>query len=193
MRKNLLIVLAASIGINFLMPMQANAELVCRLCPFSCVDTGARDEDCGDNYMRRNGKCCVDLDNRGLDALKEHDRRQRGGYYPDQVSGGGYRPGSHHYDSGYDSNYRDRDGDYNDHGYNDHGYNDHGYGRPNRPSYDPRRTDPGAYDDRNGYQPGDCPAGYHVNERACTADERRRGCNDLRSRSGQTCVGWNQR
>ena len=55
------------------------------------------------------------------------------------------------------------------------------------------RTDAGAYDDRNGYQPGDCPPGFHVNDRPCTPDERQRGCNDMRSPSGQTCVGWNQR
>ena len=56
-----------------------------------------------------------------------------------------------------------------------------------------RLNDPGAYDDKNGYQPGDCPVGYHVNDRPCTNDERRRGCNDVRSPSGQTCVGWNGR
>lgn len=72
------------------------------------------------------------------------------------------------------------------------------YGR--HPRYDredrygrSRYNDPGAYDDKNGFQPGDCPVGYHVNDRPCTNDERQRGCSDLRSRSGQTCVGWNQR
>lgn len=56
--------------------------------------------------------------------------------------------------------------------------------------YDSRQRDPGAYDDRTGYNPGDCPSGFHVNERKCTDDERRRGCKDMRSPSGLTCVGW---
>lgn len=56
--------------------------------------------------------------------------------------------------------------------------------------YNSRRNDPGAYDDRYGYNPGDCPRGFHVNERNCTHDERRRGCMDLRSPSGRICVGW---
>ncbi len=53
-----------------------------------------------------------------------------------------------------------------------------------------RRNDPGSYDDRYGFRPGDCPPGFHVNERNCTNDERRHGCMDQRSRSGQICVGW---
>ncbi len=59
-----------------------------------------------------------------------------------------------------------------------------------RPIY---RNDAGAYDDRQGYNPGDCPTGFHVNDRTCTPEERRRGCNDMKSPSGRTCVGWHQR
>ena len=60
-------------------------------------------------------------------------------------------------------------------------------------SYNSRSNDAGAYDDRAGYNPGDCPSGFHVNDRKCSDDERRRGCNDMKSRSGLTCVGWHQR
>lgn len=185
--KSALFVLAG-ITAPALIPSNASADLVCRLCPFNCEDTGARDQDCGDRYQRRNGKCCVDLDDRGLDALRETDRRRyssgySGGYGSNSNVANGYRPD---YSGGYSWDRGDRDG---------------GYNRPNRPNsydnryeneYDRRRTDPSAYDDRNGYQPGDCPTGYHVNERECNPDERRRGCHDMRSRSGQICVGWNR-
>ena len=57
-------------------------------------------------------------------------------------------------------------------------------------SFNDRRNDPNAYDDRTGFSPGDCPRGYHVNDRPCRDDERQRGCQDTRSRSGKTCVGW---
>ena len=110
----------------------AQAELVCRQCPFDCQGIGGRDRDCGDRPMR-GGQCCVDLDDRGLDQLQRKDEEN--------------------------SRY-------------------------------PRRQDNSAYDDRNGYQPGDCPPGYHVNDRKCTNDERKRGCHDQHSPSGQTCVGW---
>ncbi len=56
--------------------------------------------------------------------------------------------------------------------------------------YNDRRDDPSAYDDRNGYQPGDCPPGFHVNDRNCTREEHLRGCRDLRSPSNKICVGW---
>lgn len=55
------------------------------------------------------------------------------------------------------------------------------------------RNDPGAYDDRAGYNPGDCPVGFHVNDRKCNDEERKHGCNDLKSPTGRTCVGWHQR
>ena len=110
----------------------AAADEVCRPCPFSCQQIGIDDRDCS-NRDQRGNRCCVDLDNRGKDQLRELERNHR---------------------------------------------------------RDPRRHDAGAYDDRTGFNPGDCPAGFHVNERNCNDDERRRGCMDKRSPSGQICVGW---
>ena len=152
-------------------PPAAEAELVCRPCPFTCDSTGARDADCGERRSRQ-GQCCVDLDNRGLEALEQRDRQsQRSGYRYDYES------------------------DKNDNRY----YYDHDHRRHVRPgnrngnrsaTSSMRLYDPGAYDDRNGYNPGDCPQGFHVNDRGCNDDERRRGCKDQNSPSGRICVGW---
>lgn len=123
----------------------AMADEVCRECPFSCQQIGIDERDCS-NRDQRGGRCCVDLDNRGKDQLREREQY-----------GAGPR---------------------------------HRLGNGDHPRRDPRRNDAGAYDDRAGFNPGDCPAGFHVNERNCNDEERRRGCMDKRSPSGQICVGW---
>lgn len=121
----------------------AAAELVCRPCPFDCQGIGfTNDRHCSFRQGRA-GECCVDLDGRGMDKLRETDQiNQRNAQY----GGGGYAQG---------------------------------YG--------------GSHGDRPGEVQGDCPNGYHMNDRKCTDDERRRGCSDLRSPSGRLCVGWNRR
>lgn len=48
----------------------------------------------------------------------------------------------------------------------------------------------GSHGDRPGEVQGDCPNGFHLNDRKCNDDERRRGCMDQHSPSGGTCVGW---
>lgn len=155
----------------------AVADEVCRPCPFDCSMIGIDQRHC--SYRdRRYGACCVDLDNDGKELLQSYDRHY--GRRPDWDD---HR--SDHRDDRYDDRRDDwRDGrpDYRDHDDSRHG--NYGYQPP------PRRRDPGAYDDRNGYQPGDCPVGFHVNERNCNDEERRKGCMDKRSPSGQICVGW---
>lgn len=143
----------------------ARADEVCRPCPFNCEYAGIPSRDCSDRG-RRGNLCCVDLDRRGQDALR--DREQGGGW-----GNGDWRWGN-------------RPRDYDRPNWDNRNWG----GGHNDWSYNNRRNDPGAYDDRYGYQPGDCPPGFHVNERPCTWEERNRGCRDLRSRSGLTCVGW---
>lgn len=50
----------------------ANADEVCRNCPFDCQGIGSGKKDCRDLPYRGN-ECCVDLNNRGLDQLRRKD------------------------------------------------------------------------------------------------------------------------
>lgn len=198
----------ALLGALLLCSSSARADEVCRPCPFNCYYIGIDRKDCSDRGQRR-GMCCVDLDNRGQDRLREIEEQRFGSGGPMNSNWGNNNWGNHNHNWGgnhWGNNSNWNSGNWNNGNWNNNG--NHGNGNWNNGNWNNnwgnnggsqgwnnpnRRNDPGAYDDRNGYQPGDCPPGYHVNERPCTPEERGRGCNDLRSRSGQTCVGWNQR
>ena len=122
------------------------ADELCRPCPFDCAGIGLKSKDCSYRQSRVPGECCVDLNGRGMDRLREVDQiNQRNAQYGNQ------------------------------------------YGNPYGNQYG------GSHGDRPGEVQGDCPPGYHINDRNCTDDERRRGCSDLRSPSNQRCVGWKRR
>lgn len=154
----------------FALPSLTLADQFCRPCPFNCEMINIGIDHC--SYRPGYGNnCCVDLDNKGQDRFRDWERRGGWGQYnrPNYqapYSGGGWNSGDR----------RDR---YRYDRYDRYDRNDGG-----------RRRDPGAYDDRYGYQPGACPTGYHVNERGCNPEERRRGCRDLRSPHNEICVGW---
>ena len=174
--------IALALLLSLVTVQSAAADITCRPCPFNCRQLGIDERHC--SYRdRRYNQCCVDLDDDGKEMLRDYDRSAYGG-----------RPYNDRYDDRRDDRYDDRRDDRYDDRYDDRhhhprpDYSDWRHG--NRPPYDPRRQDPGAYDDRAGYNPGDCPPGFHVNDRKCTDDERRRGCMDQHSPSGQTCVGW---
>ena len=188
------VILSLSIGFS-----SASADEFCRPCPFDCERIGAGHKDCRNLDDGRRGECCVDLNGRGQDLLHRQERdggrgyddRERDSYDFDEVCRscpfdcrgiGAEHRDCHNTDgrrgeccvelSRYGKDQLRRKDDENSY------------------RYDSRRRDPGAYDDKAGFKPGDCPSGFHVNDRLCNSDERHRGCKDMRSPSGQICVGW---
>ena len=183
------------LALFFISSLSAIADEVCRPCPFSCRLIQISERDCSDRNSNR-GLCCVDLDDRGQEQLRRqsdaHYGRNR--HYDDDDFWNSNNDSHHHRNDNWGSSNWDRRGeDWRDWDRENRAWRDR-WEREQAERYeDRRRRDPGSYDDRYGYQPGDCPLGYHVNDRECTFDERQRGCSDLRSRSGQVCVGWNVR
>lgn len=148
------------ISLGIFLPGAVSAEELCRACPFDCRGIGAGPKHCRDNGFHY-GQCCVDLDKKGRKQLSEKD------YENSQRAS--YHQEHYHYGPERDGYNRGQYG----WGQNDWG---NGYGR--------------SHGDRPGEIQGDCPNGYHWNDRNCNDNERRNGCSDLRSPSGRICVGW---
>lgn len=153
----------------------AVADEVCRPCPFNCQQLGIRHDDCS-NRGSRYGQCCVDLDNDGFRKLRDFDRYGPRGRFDD------VRWRDRWGDRDRNDDWRHRDRYRHDRG------RDWWWSRDN--DYDRRDRWGRSHGDKPGEIQGDCPDGYHYNDRKCTDDERRRGCSDLRSPSGRLCVGW---
>lgn len=71
----------------------ARADVICRPCPFDCGGIGAGSNHCSSRGFQ-NGQCCVDLDHKGQDILRDRDAINSGAQYGNQGYGNpGYNQG----------------------------------------------------------------------------------------------------